>query len=123
MAEGWARSLADGKISVSSAGLHPCGVSPRAVKSMHEAGVDISTQSSRMLDKNLLEWAGAVITLCDTVKPISSQIPDSAIYLHWSIPNPDALVTEVTDYDEAYDRVRDQIRFRVEEFLREHQLI
>lgn len=123
MAEGWARQLSCGKIKVNSAGIHPCGVNPLAVGVMRQAGVDISGHSCRKLDQNLLNWANAIITLCDSVQPYAALFPPAALHLHWSIRNPDALVTLAVSREEAYIRIRDEIKSLVESFLREQGII
>ena len=65
MAEGWARHLKGDAIEAYSAGIHPIGVSSRAIKVMAEAGVDISTHTSKHLDEFWNVDFDYVITLCD----------------------------------------------------------
>lgn len=65
MAEGWARHLRGDVIDAYSAGIHPIGVSSRAIKVMAEAGVDISTHTSKHLDELCNIDFDYVITLCD----------------------------------------------------------
>jgi arsenate reductase len=117
MAEGWARHLGDSQINVRSAGISPFGVHPMAIAAMKSAGVDISAHRNRRVDDRQLAWADYVITLCDTVKPYSAYFPEKIVYDHWSIPNPDALVTDEISPEEAYAQVRDQLRERIENFL------
>jgi arsenate reductase (thioredoxin) len=49
MAEGFARTLGEGKISVNSSGLEASHVDPKTVDIMSEVGVDISNQTSKPL--------------------------------------------------------------------------
>jgi len=49
MAEGWLRHYAGERAEVSSAGTKPAGLNRTAVSVMHEAGVDISGQRSKLL--------------------------------------------------------------------------
>ena len=65
IAEGWARHLKGDVIDAYSAGIHPIGVSSRAIKVMAEAGVDISTHTSKHLDEFWNVDFDYVITLCD----------------------------------------------------------
>jgi arsenate reductase len=117
MAEGWARHLGNGTIDVRSAGIQPFMVHPLAIATMEAAGIDISRQRNNRLDDRILEWADWVITLSDTVKPYSAYFPRSVRYDHWSIPNPDTLVnTNITPAD-AYARIRDKLKQRIEDFL------
>ena len=64
MAEGWTRHLASERIEVHSAGLEVHGLNPRAVASMREVGIDITSQQSKLIDMELLNRADYVITLC-----------------------------------------------------------
>lgn len=117
MAEGWARHLAKDNIAIRSAGISPFMVHPMAVATMKEVGIDIASQGYRRLDDNLLEWAQYVITLSDTVKPYSAYFPEEVKYDHWSIPNPDTLVSDGITQAQAYAQVRDKIGRRVGQFL------
>ena len=51
MAEGWTRMLKSDKIEAYSAGIEKHGLNPYAVKVMAEAGVDISTQKSKLIQE------------------------------------------------------------------------
>jgi len=117
MAEGWARHLGGDNISVRSAGISPYMVHPLAVATMQEIGIDIGSRGNRLLDDQLLKWADYAITLSDTVKPYSTYFPDTLKYDHWSIPNPDTLVSDEISQEKAYAQVRDNIGRRVEQFL------
>lgn len=118
IAEGWARHLGDETIGVRSAGLQPFMVHPLAIQTMREAGVDISRQSCRRLNERLLTWADHIVTLCETAKPSSDLYPNTAVHHHWPIPNPDDLTPTGLTPEQAYAQIRDDIRARVEELLR-----
>ena len=64
MAEGFAKTLGKGKISVSSSGLEASRVHPTAVEVMSEIGIDISKQTSDPLSDFKAEDYDAVISLC-----------------------------------------------------------
>ena len=51
MAEGWARRLKGDQIEAYSAGIEAHGLNPDAVRVMAEAGVDISGQRSKLLER------------------------------------------------------------------------
>ena len=65
IAEGWARHLKGDIIEAYSAGIHPIGVSSRAIKIMADAGVDISMHTSKHLDELWNIDFDYVVTLCD----------------------------------------------------------
>ncbi len=118
MAEGWARHLGDETINVRSAGMQPFMVHPMAIHVMKEAGVDISRQRCRRVDDRVLSWADCIVTLTEVDKPINLNIPEHARHERWSIPNPDALVSDAVTQEEAYRRIRDKIKEQVERLLR-----
>ena len=64
MAEGYAKVLLKGKYEVQSAGIETHGLNPNAVKVMAEDGIDISNQSSKLIDPDYLKAPVLVITLC-----------------------------------------------------------
>lgn len=65
MAEGYAKVLLKGKYEVRSAGIETHRLNPNAVKVMAEDGIDISNQSSKLIDPDYLNAADLVIiTLC-----------------------------------------------------------
>lgn len=64
MAEGWAKKHLGDEWNVYSAGIEAHGLNPNAVKAMREAGIDISEQTSDIIDPDILHNADLVITLC-----------------------------------------------------------
>ena len=66
MAEGWARHLKSDCIDAYSAGIEKHGLNPLAVRAMAEAGVNISTQASNLIDElnsgNLMEFVRTALT-------------------------------------------------------------
>jgi len=69
MAEGWARHLHGDRLDAMSAGTHPKGIDPLAVRVMAESGVDIHGQTSKLLNPSLFKdgprRVGLVVTVCD----------------------------------------------------------
>src|SRR5690625_6408001 len=64
MAEGWAKKYLGDGWGVYSAGIEAHGLNPNAVKAMKEAGIDISNQTSDIIDPEILNNADLVVTLC-----------------------------------------------------------
>ncbi len=64
MAEGWAKKHLGDEWEVKSAGLEAHGLNPNAVRVMKEAGIDISNQTSDVIDPEILNNADLVVTLC-----------------------------------------------------------
>ena len=57
MAEGWGKKYLGNEWEVFSAGIEAHGVNEKAVQSMEEVGVDISNQTSDMIDLTILNNA------------------------------------------------------------------
>ncbi|MCA1991414.1 MAG: arsenate reductase, glutathione/glutaredoxin type [Coleofasciculus sp. S288] len=108
MAEGFARTLGQGKISVTSAGLEASEVNPTAVEVMSEIGIDISDQTSKPLSDFKPEDFDAVISLCGC----GVNLPDAwvlrEVFQDWQLDDP------AEQPIETFHRVRDEIKERVE---------
>ena len=108
MAEGFARTLGEGKISVTSAGLEASEVNPTAVEVMSEIGIDISDQTSKPLSDFKPEDFDAVISLCGC----GVNLPDAwvlrEVFRDWQLDDP------ADQPIETFHRVRDEIKERVE---------
>lgn len=114
IAEGWAKHLKGSIIDVYSAGIHPIGVSSRAIKVMAEAGVDISDHKSKHMD----ELGGIdfdyVVTLCDNVSESCPVFPGNAKIIHKPFEDPHFAAGDEEAVLETFRKVRDQIREFVE---------
>lgn len=118
MADGFLSSLAGDRYEVMSAGLEAHGLNPRAIQVMQEAGVDISRNSSDVIDPDVLNRATYVITLCghaDEHCPVISN--PKVVKWHWGFDDP----AKATGTEEAvmtqFRAVRDQIKARIQRFL------
>lgn len=117
MAEGWGKQFGNGKVEVYSAGIETHGLNPKAVAAMQAAGVDISTQTSDLIDPKLLDRADYVITLCGDANDKCPLTPSHVTRLHWGFDDPaKASGTEEEVMGKFYE-VRDAIRDRVKEFV------
>ncbi len=114
MAEGWARALEKDLWQVESAGLEPAGVNPRAVAAMAEAGVDISGQTSKMLDPAAFDRLDLVVTLCGDAEERCPLTPPSVQRLHWGLPDPARATGSEEEIQQVFRRVRDEIRSRLQ---------
>jgi arsenate reductase len=117
MAEGWAKHLGGDAVEVYSAGIETHGLNPRAVKAMRDAGVDISTHTSDLIDQKILERADYVITLCGDANDKCPMTPPHVKRIHWGLPDPAKATGTESDIEAKFNEVRDDIRRRVERFL------
>ena len=119
MAEGLWRSIVGDKWDVHSAGLKPAGyVHPMAITVMHEAGVDISAQASKHVDRFMGQPFDLVITVCDNTHESCPTLPGAKSVEHWPFDDPAAAIGPEPDVLEAFRKVRDQIRGRILCFLK-----
>lgn len=117
MAEGWLRHLAGDRFEVVSAGTHPAGPNPGAVEAMQEVGIDISHHHSKPV-QTFLGWRfDHVITVCDQAKEACPTFPGGSM-LHWSFEDPAAATGSAEMRRAVFRRVRDEIKARIEGFLK-----
>ncbi len=88
IAEGWAKKHLADKWEVKSAGLEAHGLNPNAVKAMKEIGIDISNQTSDVIDPNNLYNADLVVTLCGHAADHCPVTPSHIKKEHWGFDDP-----------------------------------
>ncbi|AGF77102.1 protein-tyrosine-phosphatase [Desulfocapsa sulfexigens DSM 10523] len=113
MAEGWARRLLGNTIEAFSAGIETHGLNPLAVKSMAEAGVDISGHRSKLVSELPENAFDLVITVCGHADENCPFFPGPVRVIHHGFDDPPKLAENAASEDEAlkhYSRVRDEIR-------------
>jgi arsenate reductase len=118
MAEGLLRHLAGDKFEIESAGTIASFVRPQAIAAMAEIGIDISAHRSKCLDEFLGEPFDYVITVCDNAADNCPVFPGPAKRIHWSFDDPAEAKGDEADILATFNRVRDEISTRLEEFVR-----
>ena len=119
IAEGWLRHLAGERFEAYSAGTHPVGLNPGSVEAMAEVGVDISGHRSKNVSEFLNQPVDYVITVCDRAKESCPRWPGAGSILHWSFDDP-AAVSDSTERQDVFRRVRDEIGQSIRKFLAEY---
>jgi len=114
IAEGWARHLKSGVIEAYSAGISPAGVSTRAIAVMAEAGVDISTQTSKHVDTLKEVDFDYVVTVCDNAREQCPIFPSRTKKLHKSFEDPVLMAGSENEIMAAFRKLRDDMRAFVE---------
>ena len=116
MAEGWARHLKADEIEPYSAGIEKHGLNPRAVQVMMEAGVDISGQTSTLVDELPVQDFDYVITVCSHAHESCPLFSGGAQVVHMGFDDPPKLAENASSSEEelnCYRRVRDEIRLYI----------
>lgn len=119
MAEGLLRHLAGDRFEVESAGTRPSGLGEATVNVMAEIGIDISSQWSKHVDELAGKRFDFVITVCDSAKEACPTFPGEGMRLHWSVEDPIEPQRRGASLEEALREARDELRSRIEGFLRE----
>jgi arsenate reductase len=118
MAEGLLRHLAGDRFEVMSAGTEATSVRPEATRAMAELGVDISGQSSKVLERYLGETFDYVVTVCDDANETCPVFPGAKNRLHWSFRDPSRAEGSEEERLGVFRTVRDEIQDRIrKEFL------
>jgi len=120
IADGFLNALGSDKYEVKSAGLEAHGLNPRAVQVMSEAGVDISKNTSDVIDLEILNRADYVITLCghaDEHCPVISN--KNVTKWHWGFDDPAKATGTEEEIMNQFRSVRDSIKSRIEQFVKE----
>ena len=107
MAEGFARTLGEGKIAVTSSGLGTSQVDPITTQVMSEIGIDISNQTSKPLNNFNSQDYDAVISLCGCGVNLPEDWVLREVFQDWQLDDPEGQPIE------TFRRVRDQVKERV----------
>lgn len=119
MAEGFGKKYLSEKYDVYSAGIEAHGLNPNAVKAMKEVDVDISTQTSDIIDKEILNNSDLVITLCGDAKDSCPMTPPHVTRWHWGFDDPAKAEGTEDEKWAVFQRVRDEIEQRIKMFAEE----
>ena len=114
MAEGLLRVLGQGAYESFSAGTEATRVRPEAIAVMQELGIDLSTQTSKTLERYLTEQFDEVITVCDQANDACPVFPGAARRRHWSIDDPSSVQGSEEERRAAFRTARDEVRRRIE---------
>ena len=119
MAEGFLKSF-DPALLVMSAGTDPSdNVHPKAVKVMQELGIDLSNHHPQKVDEYLDDAFDYVITVCGHAKencPLF--LGEVKKHLHIGFDDPAEATGSEEEILEEFRRIRDEIRGRMQLFLR-----
>ncbi|MEK4299331.1 arsenate reductase (thioredoxin) [Oceanobacillus sp. FSL W8-0428] len=116
MAEGWAKKHLGDTWEVKSAGIEAHGLNPNAVKAMQEVNIDISKQTSDIIDQEILNNADFVVTLCGDAADKCPMTPPQVKRDHWGFDDPAKAQGNEEEKWGVFQRVRDQIGERIKRF-------
>ena len=117
IAEGYLRFFSNQKAEIFSAGVETHGVNPRAIETMKEDGVDISSHTSNNIDEYKNIDFDYVITVCDNARERCPYFPNKAIKLHHNFTDPAKASGTETQIMDEFRAVRNQIKEYCKEFV------
>lgn len=120
IAEGYLRHFANGKAKIYSAGIETHCVNPRAIATMAEDGIDISTHTSNNIDEYRNIDFDLVITVCDNAKESCPFFPTKAKKFHHNFPDPAKAAGTEEDIRQQFSVVRQQIKDYCEAFIKDN---
>ena len=120
MAEGYLRHFAKDRAEVYSAGVEIHGVNPRAIETMKEDGIDISSHTSNNIDEYRNIDFDFVITVCDSARERCPFFPSSAKKFHHNFPDPAKTSGSEEEIKEKFKNVRQQIKDYCKTFVKEN---
>jgi arsenate reductase len=119
IAEGWAKKYLGDKWDVFSAGIEAHGLNPNAVKAMNEVEIDISRQTSDIIDLEILNHADLVVTLCGDAADKCPITPPNVKREHWGFEDPAKATGTAEEKWSVFQRIRDEIGIKIQHFALE----
>lgn len=116
MAEGWAKHYLSADWDVKSAGIEAHGINPKAIKAMAEVNIDISDQTSEIIDEATLQQANLVVTLCGDALDRCPTIPSYVTQEHWGFQDPAKATGSQEEILKVFRQVRNQIGEKIKQF-------
>jgi arsenate reductase len=117
LAEGYLKYFAADKANIYSAGIETHGVNPRAIATMLEDGIDISSHTSNNVDEYANIDFDFIITVCDNAKEACPVFPSRAKTFHYNFPDPAKAKGTEEEIMEQFRAVREVIKTYIKDFV------
>lgn len=121
MAEAFLNNIAGDRFKAESAGIEPGVLNPLVVKSMSQAGIDISKNQTKDVFTYHKEGRkyDYVITVCDAASGERCPVfPGAHNQINWSFEDPSALQGTEKEKLKRIAVIRDEIKNKINEFLK-----
>lgn len=109
IAEGFLLHYSLKNARIYSAGIEAHGLNPNAIATMLEVGIDISRQTSNLVDEYANINFDFVITVCDHAKEHCPIFPSNAIKIHRNFPDPAKIQGTDEEIRLSFAKVRQEI--------------
>lgn len=117
LGEAMFRHLGGDRVEVHSAGTHPVGLNPRAIRALEEAGIATDGLRSKSVNEYLGQSFDYVITVCDSARDACPVFPGVHETMHWSYPDPAAVEGDDEERMAAFRAVLTSMGSRIHAFL------
>lgn len=114
MVEAYGTQLLKDLVEVRAAGMEESAVDPRTREALQQDGLNAGSLGTRRLDKEMLDWADLIITLCADAQRITLPDQDSFVHKNWPIDSPVRQASDPQD-SKPFVRTRDEIKRRVKQ--------
>ena len=107
-------------ISAMSAGLEPGELNLLVVKSMQNIGIDISKNKTKSVDrilKKMIKFDFIIFVCTESQAESCPAIPYECRKIYWSIDDPSTLKGSNCIKLKKIDKIRDQIKSKVKDFI------
>jgi arsenate reductase (thioredoxin) len=120
IAEGYLRHFAGNKANIYSAGIETHGVNPKAIQTMQEDGIDISSHTSNHVDEYSNIDFDFIITVCDNAQERCPYFPSKAKKFHYNFPDPAKATGTNEEVMNQFRNVRNLIKEYCKNFVAEN---
>lgn len=117
IAHGYLNYFANGKAQIFSAGVETHGVNPKAIATMKEDGIDISTHTSNNVEEYRAIDFDFVITVCDNAKERCPFFPGKAKKFHYNFPDPAKATGTEDEINNSFRSTRQMIKEYCKNFV------
>ncbi len=117
MANAYLQLFAGKRAVVYSAGVEVHGVNPKAVETLKEDGVDISSYTSNHVDEYADVPFDFIITVCDNAKERCPYFPSTALRFHHNFSDPSKLKGSAEEVISAFRKTREEIKAWCKEWV------
>lgn len=105
------------EVEVVSAGVETHGVNPRAIKVMSEKNIDISNNSSDLVDNYLNTGITHLISVCDNAIETCPVFPEKVNHTHHTFHDPARATGTEEEILDSFRATRDKIETFCKEYL------
>jgi len=117
MAEGMLRAWAGDRFEVASGGTEAGVVRPEAITVMGELGIDISSHSSKSIERFVGQPWDWLVPVCEEASEACPYVPGAKAVLRWSFDDPSAASGTPDERLAVFRRVRDELADQVRAFI------